>query len=144
MITNIFHWASIASPIVGVIAIIVSLAISRKASKDANSQIKAIYDLLDVFVAAQNPNMMQVKHQYEEQLKQIEVQISLAKEDMGFNCDPLWGHGGTRIDDIEALEEAKEREKTYNYLLLKKEELSSSIQLIQNYIDKAISKHKSL
>ena len=141
MTMNIFYWASIASPIVGVIAIIVSLEISRKASKDANSQIKAIYDLLDVFVAAQNPNMMKVKQQYEEQLKQLEVQISLAKEDMVFNCDSLLGHGGTRIDVIEAIEDAKERKRKHEELLLKQEEVKNCIQLIQNYLDKVRSKN---
>lgn len=134
MTTNISNWAAIASPIV---AIIVSYVISRKASKDANSQIKAIYHLLDVFVAAQNPNMMQVKHQYEEQLKQLDVQISLAKEDMDFNNDPLLGHGGTRIDVIEAQEEIQKRKRKYEELLLKKDELISSMQLIKKYLDKS-------
>lgn len=143
MTMNIFYWASIASPIVGVIAIIVSFIISHKASKDASRQVKAIYDLFDVFVAVQTPNMMKVKKQYEEQLKQLDVQISLAEEDLNTNHYPFWGRGA-RIDDIEALEDKQERKRIYEELLLKREEVKNSMQLIQNYLDKASSKHKSL
>lgn len=50
----ISYWVTITSPIVGVIAIIVSLSLSLKASKDGNDQIKAIHNYVDVFVIAQN------------------------------------------------------------------------------------------
>ena len=140
---NLINWATIASPIVGTIAIIVSLVISGKASRDAKKQIKAIYDLLEVFVAAQNPNMVQTMHQYEEQLRQLDVQISLAKEDLDTNHYPFGGRGA-KIDDIEAIEEMKERKRKYEKLLLKRDELIRNTQLIQAYLDKVSSNPKSM
>ena len=54
-------WATVLSPIVGVVAIIVALIIARRSSKETKKQIEAVYNLLDVFVAAQNPTMLEAK-----------------------------------------------------------------------------------
>lgn len=61
---TILAWATIASPIVGVIAIIVALVIAHRSSKETKEQIEAVYNLLDVFVAAQNPTIMEAKRKY--------------------------------------------------------------------------------
>lgn len=50
--SSVLSWATVASPIVGVIAIIVALIIAHRSSKETKQQIEAIYKLLDVFVAA--------------------------------------------------------------------------------------------
>lgn len=63
MMSTLLQWSTVLSPILGVIAIITALFIARHSSRDAEKQIKAIYNLLDVFVAAQNPNMMVAKKQ---------------------------------------------------------------------------------
>ena len=51
---NLVQWATLLSPIISVIAIIVALHIARTSSKEAQKQIAAIRNLLDVFVAANN------------------------------------------------------------------------------------------
>ena len=54
-------WATVLSPVIGIIAIIVALYISHKSSKEAQKQIEAVYNLLEVFVAAQAPTMLEAK-----------------------------------------------------------------------------------
>ena len=51
MTEQIMFWATVLSPIVGVIAIIVALIIAHGSSKDTYKQIKGIYNLLDVYIA---------------------------------------------------------------------------------------------
>lgn len=127
---------SIVSPIV---AIIVAFLLSHKATEDASKQIKAIYELLDVFIAAQNPGMMEVKRQYEEQLAQLDKQIANAKSDLETVHHPFFGRGGALIDDIEAIEDMAGRKEKYDNLLYKREEMVTSLNVIQTYIDKSIS-----
>ena len=75
MTEQIMFWATVLSPIVGVIAIIVALIIAHGSSKDVKSQIDAINKQIDIFIATQNPYMMEAKKYYENQLKQLESQI---------------------------------------------------------------------
>lgn len=55
---------AILTLIVSVIAVVVSLRISRKSSQDAQKQINAIHELLDVFVAVQNLNIFETQQKY--------------------------------------------------------------------------------
>ena len=52
MIDDLTLWATLLSPIISVIAIIVALRVASNSSKDAQEQIKAIRHLLDMFIAA--------------------------------------------------------------------------------------------
>lgn len=52
MLDSLTQWATLLSPIISVIAIIVALRVARSSSKDAQEQIKAIRHLLDMFIAA--------------------------------------------------------------------------------------------
>ena len=65
---TVLFWATVLSPIVGVIAIIVALIVARSSTKEIKRQVDATYNLLDVFVAAQNPTMLEAKKQYEQQI----------------------------------------------------------------------------
>ena len=49
MLDSLTQWATLLSPIISVIAIIVALRVARSSSKE---QIKAIRHLLDMFIAA--------------------------------------------------------------------------------------------
>ena len=51
MLDSLTQWATLLSPIISVIAIIVALRVARSSSKDAQEQIKAIRHLLDMFIA---------------------------------------------------------------------------------------------
>ena len=52
MINGLTQWATLLSPIISTIAIIVAVRVARSSSKDAQEQIKAIRHLLDMFIAA--------------------------------------------------------------------------------------------
>ena len=61
MIDNLVQWATLLSPIISVIAIVVALKVAHSSSKDAQKQIAAIRHLLDVFVAANNLDIVERK-----------------------------------------------------------------------------------
>lgn len=128
------YWATVLSPIVGVIAIIVALVVASRSSRDAEKQIKAIYNLLDVFMAAQNPNMMVTKNQYERQLEQLDDQIQEAKAEMEI-VNPFFGRGA-RIEDVEYLEEKKQQKQHLEKLYSQRSEIETQLHLIQSYLDK--------
>ena len=71
MIDNLVQWATLLSPIISVIAIIVALHVARSSSKDAQKQIDAIRHLLDVFVAANNLDIVEAQRKYQQQLVEL-------------------------------------------------------------------------
>ena len=52
MLDGLTQWATLLSPIISVIAIIVALRVARSSSKDAQKHINAKSHMLDLFVAA--------------------------------------------------------------------------------------------
>lgn len=132
----IMFWATVLSPIVGVIAIIVALVIARQSSKDTQKQITGIYDLLEIFVAAQNPSMIEAKNQYEQQLAQLNSQIHEAKIDLQTVHYPFYGRG-SRIDEIEADMENEKRREYLQALLNEKKEVERRLKTIDEYQKKA-------
>lgn len=134
MCDTISFWATVLSPIVGVIAIIVALVVAKDSSHDAQKQIKAIYNLLDVFVAAQNPNMMTVMQHYQLQLAQLDEQIEAAKEDLE-TVNPFYGRG-PRIEDIEYLEDREQQRQHLDDLQKQRNKAEMQLNLIKSYLDK--------
>ena len=134
MCNTFSFWATVASPIIGVIAIIVALVIARSSSRDAENQIKAIYSLLDVFVAAQNPNMIVAKQQYQQQLAQLDEQIEIAKDDLE-TVNPFFGRG-PKIEDIGYLEDKKKQRRNIEDLLKQRNKIEMQLNLIKSYLDK--------
>ena len=96
------YW-TVASPVVGVIAIIVALYVSHRSSKETKKQIDAVYNLLDVFVAAQNPAMMEAKRKYEQQLAELDYQMQELSEDI--QTDNFQLPGGPKIHIAGVMEE---------------------------------------
>lgn len=137
---TILSWATILSPIVGMIAIIVALIIARRSSKETKQQIAAVYNLLDVFVAAQTPTMMEAKRQFEQQLKILDKQIAEATDDLKTVHHPFFGLGGPLIEDIEAIEETRARKIKLEELQKKRKEVADQYNLIQSYFDKTSKK----
>lgn len=131
----IMFWATVLSPLIGVIAIIVALVIAHQSSKDTKKQITGIYELMDVFVAAQNPGMQEAKRKYTLQLEQIDQQIKEAELDLQTVHYPFYGRG-PKINDIEADMENQERVDKLIGLKKIKEELKSKIQSIDVYLEK--------
>ncbi len=131
----IMFWATVLSPLIGVIAIIVALVIAHQSSKDTKKQITGIYKLMDVFVAAQNPSMLEAKRQYTLQLEQINQQIKEAELDFNTVHYPFYGRG-PKIDDIEAEMENQERVDKLVHLKKIKSELESKLKSIEAYLEK--------
>lgn len=130
---NYIALANLLSPLISVIAIIVALIVARSSSKDAQEQIKAIRHLLDVFVAANNLDIVEAQRKYQ-QLVALDSQIEDAQ--MAVNIvNPF--SGGARIDCIMDVQEKSQQIEHLNRLLAKRKEVEINITLIQDYINKA-------
>ena len=131
---SILFWATVLSPIVGVIAIIVALIVARSSTREIKRQVDATYNLLDVFVAAQNPTMLEAKKQYEQQLAQLDQQIEAAKDDIETIRHPFGF-----VNRLEAAEAAEDQLKRIQYLEeleKQRKEVEEKLSLIQSYLDK--------
>lgn len=135
MMDILTQWATLLSPIISVIAIIVALCIARSSSKDTQKQIDAIHNLLDVFVAANNLDIVETQRKYQFQLTELDKRIKDAKEDLEIEHYPFFGRGA-RIDDIEAIEGQIKRKEYLDALLHQRKELVVNLALIDNYIKK--------
>ena len=135
MTEQIMFLATVLSPIVGIIAIIVALIIAHGSSKDVKSQIDAINKQIDIFIAAQNPNMMEAKKYYENQLKQLEPQIKEVEFSLQTACSPFYGRG-PKIEDIEQDMRYEEYRKQKSILLNKKNEIENRLASINLYMEK--------
>ena len=134
MSDSLIQWATLLSPIISVIAIIVALQIARTSSKDAQKQIAAIRHLLDVFVAANNLDIVEAQRKYQRQLADLDKEI----EDAQIEADTVYPFvGGARIDHIIAAQEKAEQKAHLNQLLAKRREIEINLSLIQDYIKKA-------
>lgn len=134
MIDCLTQWATLLSPIISVIAIIIALYVARSSSKDAQEQIKAIRHLLDVFIAANNLDIVEAQRKYQRQLAELDGQI----EDAQMKVDTVYPFvGGARIDHIIAAQEKAGQKAHLNQLLTKRKEIEINLSLIQDYIRKA-------
>jgi hypothetical protein len=134
MMDYITQWATLLSPIISVIAIIVALCIARSSSKDAQKQINAIHNLLDVFVAVHNLDIFDAKRKYEKELEEVSKEIARLNTDIDTVFSPFIG--GSLINCINEQEEYKKRKNTLSQLEEKRKEIKYKLRLIQNYINK--------
>lgn len=134
MIDNLVQWATLLSPIISVIAIIVALHVARSSSKDAQKQIAAIRHLLDVFIAANNLDIVEAQRKYQQQLVELDKEI----EDAQMEVDIVYPFvRGARIDHIIAAQEKAEQKAHLDQLLAKRREIEVNLSLIQDYVKKA-------
>lgn len=134
MINNLVQWATLLSPIISVIAIIVALHVARSSSKDAQKQIAAIRHLLDVFVAANNLDIVEAQRKHQQKLVELDKEI----EDAQMEVDTVYHFvGGARIDHIIAAQEKAEQKAHLDQLLAKRREIEVNLSLIQDYVKKA-------
>lgn len=132
--SSVLSWATVASPIVGVIAIIVALIIAHRSSKETKKQIEAVYILLDVFVAAQNPTMLEAKRKYELHLAELDKQIHDLENDIE-TLSPFFGLG-SRLNTMDELFKKDEQCKQLEVLESKRKETQEYLDLIQSYLSK--------
>ncbi|GFI51805.1 hypothetical protein [uncultured Duncaniella sp.] len=131
---NYIAWVTLLSPIISVIAIIVALFVARSSSKDAREQIKSIRNLLDVFVAANNLDIVEAQRKYQQQLRELNNMIEDAQMEVDI-VNPFVG--GVRIERIMDTQEKARQIDRLNQLLTKRKEIEINISLIQDYINKA-------
>ena len=124
---DIQFWATIASPIIGTIAIIVALWISRRSSRDAQRQI-------DAFKTAQAPIMLEQREQYKAQLKELEERITRVSLDLNM-ADPFAGRGPL-IDQIERENQKKRLRDLEQSLMKEREKIVTQISLIDAFLEK--------
>lgn len=137
MLDSLTQWATLLSPIISVIAIIVALSVACSSSKDAQQQINAIRHLLDVFVAANNLDIVEAQRKYQRQLAELDSQI----EDAQMEVDTVYPFvGGARINHIIAVQEKAEQIEDLAQLVAKRKEIEANLSLIQDYIQKATDK----
>ena len=129
MIDNLVQWATLLSPIISVIAIIVALHVARSSSKDAQKQIAAIRHLLDVFVAANNLDIVEAQRQYQRQLADLDKEIEDAKNKFD-TVSPFIG--GAKIQQIMAVQEKAKQKAHLDQLLAKRREIEVNLSLIQD------------
>ena len=93
--------------------------------------------MLDVFVAANNLDIVEAQRKYQRQLAELDKQI----EDAKFDVDTVYPFvGGSRIDKIVAAQEKIEQIEYLDQLLVKRKELMVNLALIDDYINKATKK----
>lgn len=136
---NWIHLASLLSPIVGILAIIVALLVAHRSSKDAQQQVEAIHFLLDVFIAAHNLDIVENQRKYERKLQDLNRQIESLEEDINI-ANPFIG--GALIDHIEMHQEGLRKQEKLYQLLEKRKELTINLNILNDYIKKA-SKNQS-
>lgn len=141
---DIQFWATVASPIIGVGAIIFALIISSRSSKDAQKQvdeirtstkkhINALNKQIDAFKAAQAPVMHAQLEQYQAQLNQIDAKIARAQQEYEV-VNPFFGLGGARIDDLTYLEDKKHQAQGLKQLKDQRKKIVDQIQLIESFL----------
>ena len=135
MIDELIQWATLLSPIISVIAVIVALRVANDSSKDAQDQINAIRHLLDVFVAANNLDIVEAQRKYQRQLAELNKEIEEAQTEVDIVYPFI---GGARIDHIIAAQQKTQQKAHLNQLLIKRKEIEINLSLIQDYIHKAM------
>ena len=138
---NIFsQGATIISPIISVIAIVCALYIARNSSRDAKRQVKAIYNLLDVFVAAHNLDIAETQEKYRQELENINSEIGKLEEKI--NTHNSETQMGSFIQKLGGSQKLKERDKQLNDLKIKRKRIETNLLLIKDYLEKATRKHE--
>ena len=134
---NYIAWATLLSPVISVIAIVVALIVARSSSKDAREQIKSIRNLLDVFIAANNLNIVEAQRKYQQQLHELDGMIDDAQIDVDI-VNPFVG--SARIDQIEEAQEKAAQKARLTQLQTQRKEIELNLSLIQDYINKATAR----
>ena len=90
--------------------------------------------MLDVFVAANNLDIVEAQRKYKLQLDELDTKIESAKWDVE-TVSPF--RSGVRIERIIEQEKKKDQIKYLESLLAKRKEIEINLLLIQDYINKA-------
>lgn len=125
------EWVAI---IISLISVGVAVWAAISSSKSAQKQISAVMQFLEVFMTANTPQIISAKHQYEQELSDLNHKITDLEEDLqvirnpfGYNC---------RIDAIEELEQNRKTQCGLDKLNQDKERLEEMINVLQEFLNK--------
>ena len=90
--------------------------------------------MLDVFVAANNLDIVEAQRKYQQQLVELDKEIEDAQMEIDMVSPFI---GGARIDHIIAAQEKAEQKAHLDQLLAKRREIEVNLSLIQDYVKKA-------
>ena len=136
----ISQWATIIGPIISAFAIVVALSVAKNSSKDAKRQIEAVYNLLDVFVAAHNLDIIEAQRKYQQALGEINCNIEKVQDEMSMVPNALfWGN---KIDKFDAKKKYEEKDRQLKDLIIKRKEIEANLSLIKNYIEKSAKRYE--
>lgn len=107
---------------------------SVKASEEAQMQIAAITQLLDVFMIANTPQILETKHKYEQELQHLNDQIAEVKNRSEIVRYP-WGYR-SRMDEIEDREQGRQFQEKIAKLNREKKRLESILNVLQEFLNK--------
>lgn len=107
---------------------------SVKASEEAQKQIAAITQLLDVFMIANTPQILETKHKYEQELKRLNDQIAEIKDRSEIVRYP-WGYR-CGMDAIEDREQGRKFQEKIEELNREKERVESVLSELQKFLNK--------
>lgn len=132
---NWIELATIASPIISAIAIVVALIIAKSSTKDAQRQITEVHSLLDVFVSSQNVHIVEEKKKLEEEMNEMMVRIAEQEEALQVIRHPF---AFTNSDT--AIMDAQEKQNMRSEIMMMKREynaLDHRLSIINDYLEKA-------
>lgn len=108
--------------------------VSVKASEEAQKQIAAITQLLDVFMIANTPQILETKHKYEESLTDLVGKIKIAETEMKVIRHPFGF--SNRADEMMYEQEQIEQEIQIDNWHKEKDRIETIINAIQQFLDK--------
>ncbi|MCQ2274939.1 MAG: hypothetical protein MJZ86_09125 [Bacteroidales bacterium] len=141
------EWVAIVISLVGVgVAVWAAISSSRsaqkqieevhhasvKASEEAQKQISAITQLLDVFMIANTPQILEIKHKYELDLNKIKSRIVEVKEKSVIVRYP-WGYRNI-TDEIDDREQGRKFQEQLSELNSEKERLEYILNILQEFL----------
>lgn len=141
------EWVAIVISLVGVgVAVWAAISSSRsaqkqieevhhasvKASEEAQKQISAITQLLDVFMIANTPQILEIKHKYELDLNKIKSRIVEVKEKSVIVRYP-WGYRNI-TDEIDNREQGRKFQEQLSELNSEKERLEYILNILQEFL----------
>lgn len=141
------EWVAIVISLVGVgVAVWAAISSSRsaqkqieevhhasvKASEESQKQISAITQLLDVFMIANTPQILEIKHKYELDLNKIKSRIVEVKEKSVIVRYP-WGYRNI-TDEIDDREQGRKFQEQLSELNSEKERIEYILNILQEFL----------
>lgn len=125
------EWVAI---IISLVSVGVAVWAAISSSKSSQKQISAAMQMIEVFMAANAPQILSTKHQYEQELKVLNKKIANLEENLQINRNSF-GYC-SRIDAIVEQQRNKDTQCELDELNQEKERLEDMIRVMQEFLNK--------